>query len=333
MSRYKYQSYAKDGNGAVIDEATIAVYLAGTTTVASVYAASSGGVAVNSVTSSSTGYYSFWVDDGDYTGEQFFRLKITKSSFSTVTLDDIEILPLMYAGSGTTANRPTVTTVGMYYIDTTLGQLVFWTGSAWTLFTLVSDATPQLGGNLDMNGKNIQTVTPTEMTYLHSVTSAVQTQFNAKAPLANPTFTGEIGIGTVNVSETELGILEGATPTTTEFNYVKNVTSSIQTQFTNTGIKAWVIFDGTGTLDVKDSYNVSSVDDNGIGIYTINFTIPFSSIYYACSGICRYSSNTANVQVRTGVDPTVSALAISTTDHNNVSRDCDFISVICIGSQ
>ena len=50
------------------------------------------------------------------------------------------------------------------------------------------------------------------------------------ATIANPTFTGEIGIGTVNVSETELGILEGATLSTTELNYVDGVTSAIQTQ-------------------------------------------------------------------------------------------------------
>ena len=51
-----------------------------------------------------------------------------------------------------------------------------------------------------------------------------------KAPIADPTFTGEIGIGAVNVSETELGILEGATPSTAEINYVDDVTSPIQTQ-------------------------------------------------------------------------------------------------------
>jgi hypothetical protein len=62
------------------------------------------------------------------------------------------------------------------------------------------------------------------------VTSDVQGQFDAKAPIADPTFTGEIGIGAVNVSETELGILEGATLTTTELNYVDGVTSSVQTQ-------------------------------------------------------------------------------------------------------
>lgn len=70
----------------------------------------------------------------------------------------------------------------------------------------------------------------TELTYVKGVTSALQTQLNAKAPVADPTFTGEIGIGAVNVSETELGILEGATLTTTELNYVDGVTSAIQTQ-------------------------------------------------------------------------------------------------------
>ena len=50
------------------------------------------------------------------------------------------------------------------------------------------------------------------------------------APIADPTFTGEIGIGAVNVSETELGILEGATLDTTELNYVDGVVSNIQTQ-------------------------------------------------------------------------------------------------------
>jgi len=50
------------------------------------------------------------------------------------------------------------------------------------------------------------------------------------APIADPTFTGEIGIGAVNVSEIELGILEGATLNTTELNYVDGVTSAIQTQ-------------------------------------------------------------------------------------------------------
>ena len=64
-------------------------------------------------------------------------------------------------------------------------------------------------------------ITPdvTELNYVNGVTSAIQTQLDAKAPVADPTFTGEVGIGAVNVSETELGILEGATLTTAELNY------------------------------------------------------------------------------------------------------------------
>jgi len=55
---------------------------------------------------------------------------------------------------------------------------------------------------------------------------ANETAIELRAPIANPTFTGEIGIGSVNVSETELGILEGATVTTAEVNKLDGVTAS-----------------------------------------------------------------------------------------------------------
>jgi len=74
------------------------------------------------------------------------------------------------------------------------------------------------------------TVTNTELQYINSLSSNAQTQLTAKAPIADPTFTGEIGIGSANVSETELAILEGATLSTAELNYVDGVTSGVQTQ-------------------------------------------------------------------------------------------------------
>jgi len=36
--------------------------------------------------------------------------------------------------------------------------------------------------------------------------------------------------------------------------------------------KAWVNFNGTGTVAIRASYNVSSITDNGVGDYTVNFT-------------------------------------------------------------
>jgi len=36
--------------------------------------------------------------------------------------------------------------------------------------------------------------------------------------------------------------------------------------------KAWVNFNGTGTVAIRAAYNVSSITDNGTGDYTVNFT-------------------------------------------------------------
>jgi hypothetical protein len=40
--------------------------------------------------------------------------------------------------------------------------------------------------------------------------------------------------------------------------------------------KAWVNFNGTGTIAARDSENVSSLTDNGTGVYTTNVTSSFN---------------------------------------------------------
>ena len=45
--------------------------------------------------------------------------------------------------------------------------------------------------------------------------------------------------------------------------------------------KMWVNFDGTGTLAVRDSFNVSSVTDQGTGQYIINIDNDMANINYA----------------------------------------------------
>ena len=76
---------------------------------------------------------------------------------------------------------------------------------------------------------------------------------------------------------------------------------------------AWVSFDGTGSVTIYDSYNVSSITDNGTGKYTINFTSAFANDDYVAvvsasndgSGNyytqgCVYSKGTSSVSVATG---------------------------------
>ena len=54
--------------------------------------------------------------------------------------------------------------------------------------------------------------------------------------------------------------------------------------------KAWVSFNGTGTLAVRDSFNVSSVTDNGTGDYTVNFTTAMSNNNYSVAGSTSWST-------------------------------------------
>ena len=45
--------------------------------------------------------------------------------------------------------------------------------------------------------------------------------------------------------------------------------------------KAWVNFNGTGTIAERDSFNVSTLTDNGQGDYTITMTTAMSNANYA----------------------------------------------------
>ena len=47
------------------------------------------------------------------------------------------------------------------------------------------------------------------------------------------------------------------------------------------GCRAWVHFNGTGTVAIRASGNVSSITDNGAGDYTVNFTNAMSDTNYA----------------------------------------------------
>ena len=48
-------------------------------------------------------------------------------------------------------------------------------------------------------------------------------------------------------------------------------------------VRTWCRFNGTGTVSIKDSFNVSSITDNGTGNYTVNFTNSFANTHYSFS--------------------------------------------------
>ena len=64
---------------------------------------------------------------------------------------------------------------------------------------------------------------------------------------------------------------------------------STLTQFNASGsapvyaCRAWVNFNGTGTVAIRASGNVSSITDNNVGDYTVNFTTAMSDANFSVS--------------------------------------------------
>jgi len=56
--------------------------------------------------------------------------------------------------------------------------------------------------------------------------------------------------------------------------------------------RAWVNFNGTGTVAIRASGNVSSITDNGVGDYTVNFTTAMVDSNFSASCAAVQSTNT-----------------------------------------
>jgi len=86
--------------------------------------------------------------------------------------------------------------------------------------------------------------------------------------------------------------------------------------------RAWVNFDGTGTVAIRASGNVSSITDNGTGQYTINFTTAMPDVNYVGAATAGDASGgNCFVNLPNEAAPTTSALRMRLFDGaNNVDR-------------
>jgi len=50
--------------------------------------------------------------------------------------------------------------------------------------------------------------------------------------------------------------------------------------------KAWVNFNGTGTVAIRASFNVTSITDINVGDYRVNFTTAMPDANYSMCGMC-----------------------------------------------
>ena len=95
---------------------------------------------------------------------------------------------------------------------------------------------------------------------------------------------------------------------------LNNDTGVLAVQNGMTGIaKAWVNFNGTGTVAIRNSFNVSSVTDNGTGDYTVNFTTAMPNANYAVALVNSNSIGGASVAKIASADATSAPTTMSTT--------------------
>ena len=79
---------------------------------------------------------------------------------------------------------------------------------------------------------------------------------------------------------------------------------------------AWVNFDGTGVVAIRDSVNVSSLSDNGAGDFTLNWSNNMSGANYSVTGTTMAfsitSTSTAVIGIKVSTLPSASSVSMTT---------------------
>lgn len=96
-----------------------------------------------------------------------------------------------------------------------------------------------------------------------------------------------------------------------------------------TAAKAWANWNGTGTIAIRQSQNISSLTDNGTGDNTPNFTNAFADVNYAVSGSATLQASAAAPRIL-APEGTTTVLTTSCRcrigDDTGTASDCAMVS-------
>ena len=119
---------------------------------------------------------------------------------------------------------------------------------------------------------------------------------------------------TIGASGDTITIPSGATTTLTDgVSGDFKMNSGYGSVATAYGCRAWVNFNGTGTVAIREDGNVTSITDNGTGDYTINFTTTLPDANYCANlSVAETSGGAAAVSgiYATSAAPTSSAIRV-----------------------
>jgi hypothetical protein len=173
------------------------------------------------------------------------------------------------------------------------------------------------------------------------VTSGAQTIEFADGSASTPSITnsGDTNTGMFFPAADTIAFAEGGTEamrlTDTGLLQFNSGYGSVATAY---GCRAWVNFNGQGTVAIRASGNVSSITDNGTGDYTVNFTTAMPDANYSVVASGRGDENInrgAGLMIdipKYTVAPTTAAISLrtgigATAVNNGVLHDSDFVFV------
>ena len=174
-----------------------------------------------------------------------------------------------------TVSGATVTASGTVSGATVSGTTVTATGTVSGATVTASGAVS--GATVTASGA-VSGATVTASGAVSGVTAVVGAG-TAVAPAISPTGDTNTGIyfpGADRIGFTEGGVQAGEFDANGNFLFNSGF-GSVARAF---GCRAWVNFDGTGTVAIRASGNVSSITDNGTGDYTVNFTTAMPDANY-----------------------------------------------------
>ena len=100
------------------------------------------------------------------------------------------------------------------------------------------------------------------------------------------------------------------------------------------GCRAWVNFNGTGTVAIRASGNVSSITDNGTASYTVNFATAMPDVDYVITGSCGSTGSSSGQWFTSGFNKdsfndvrTTSACHVQNYYETSSTADIQYINV------
>jgi hypothetical protein len=121
---------------------------------------------------------------------------------------------------------------------------------------------------------------------------------------------------------------------TLEVSNLNDGTTTVATTYvTNGSAKAWVNFNGTGTIAARDSFNVASLTDSSTGNYVVNFSNSFGNGNF--SAVATQGNNDGSNPGQNGVitvgQTVASSSSIETSNTSATNNDWAQISHISHG--